>query len=38
VVAVLDGLVASGDVPADVVSKAIHQYGIDASSGDPWSR
>jgi pyruvate dehydrogenase E1 component len=38
VVAVLDGLVASGDVQADVVSKAIHQYGIDASSGDPWVR
>ncbi len=38
VVAVLDGLVASGDVQADVVSKAIHQYGIDASSGDPWTR
>lgn len=38
VVAVLDGLVATGDLQPDVVSKAIHQYGIDASSGDPWSR
>jgi pyruvate dehydrogenase E1 component len=38
VVAVLDGLVASGDLQAEVVSKAIHQYGIDASSGDPWTR
>jgi pyruvate dehydrogenase E1 component len=38
VVAVLSGLVASGDVQPDVVSKAIHQYGIDASSGDPWTR
>ncbi len=38
VVAVLDGLVASGDVQPDLVSKAIHQYGIDASSGDPWTR
>jgi pyruvate dehydrogenase E1 component len=38
VVAVLDGLVASGDLQPDVVSKAIHQYGIDASAGDPWTR
>jgi pyruvate dehydrogenase E1 component len=38
VVAVLDGLVASGEVQPEVVSKAIHQYGIDASSGDPWTR
>jgi pyruvate dehydrogenase E1 component len=38
VVAVLDGLVASGDAQPDLVSKAIHQYGIDASSGDPWTR
>jgi pyruvate dehydrogenase E1 component len=38
VVAVLDGLVATGEVQPDVVSKAIHQYGIDASSGDPWTR
>jgi pyruvate dehydrogenase E1 component len=38
VVAVLDGLVASGEIQPDVVSKAIHQYGIDASSGDPWTR
>jgi pyruvate dehydrogenase E1 component len=38
VVAVLDGLVASGELQPDVVSKAIHQYGIDASSGDPWTR
>jgi pyruvate dehydrogenase E1 component len=38
VVAVLDGLVSSGEVQPDVVSKAIHQYGIDASSGDPWTR
>ena len=37
VVAVLGGLVASGDVQPEVVSKAIHQYGIDASSGDPWT-
>jgi pyruvate dehydrogenase E1 component len=38
VVAVLDGLVAGGEVQPEVVSKAIHQYGIDAASGDPWTR
>jgi pyruvate dehydrogenase E1 component len=37
VVAVLDGLVAEGRLGPDAVRKAIARYGIDPSSGDPWS-
>ena len=38
VVAVLEGLVADGQLPASAVTEAIGRYGIDASAGDPWSR
>ncbi len=38
VVAVLDGLVGQGRLPAGVAADAIARYGIDASAGDPWSR
>ena len=37
VVAVLEGLVADGAVPAGAVSAAISRYGIDAASPDPWT-
>jgi pyruvate dehydrogenase E1 component len=38
VVAVLNGLVSQGRLPASTVADAIARYGIDAAAGDPWSR
>jgi pyruvate dehydrogenase E1 component len=37
VVAVLEGLVADGALPANAVPAAISRYGIDAGSPDPWT-
>lgn len=36
VIAVLDGLVATGAVPASTVREAIDRYGVDSAAGDPW--
>ncbi len=36
VVAVLDGLAATGRIPAATVEAAIARFGIDPGSGDPW--
>jgi pyruvate dehydrogenase E1 component len=38
VVAVLNGLVADGTLTSSEVAMEIDRYGIDPSSGDPWSR
>lgn len=37
VVAVLAGLAEDRAVPASAVSQAIHEYGIDPGSDDPWA-
>lgn len=37
VVAVLRCLADDGAVPSSLVSEAIHHYGIDPASADPWA-
>ena len=38
VVAVLSELASSGEIPPEIVAKAITEYGIDTEADAPWTR